>query len=47
LNDPKFASALEAAKGFYEGAKKSDIFGKVDFNQEETVENTSSESVPF
>jgi hypothetical protein len=49
LNDPKYAAALDAAKGFYESAKKSDIFGKVDFGKEETVEATSStsESVPF
>jgi hypothetical protein len=49
LNDPKYAAALDAARGFYEGAKKSDIFGKVDFGKDETVEATSStsESVPF
>jgi hypothetical protein len=47
LNDPKFAAALDAARGFYESARKSDIFGKIHFNQEETVEATSSESVPF
>ena len=38
---------LEATKSFYESAKRSDIFGKVDFNQEETTETTTSESVPF
>ena len=47
LNAPNFMPTLEATKSFYESAKKSDIFGKVDFNQEETVETTSSESVPF
>jgi len=47
LDDPKFAQALEASKGFYEGAKKSDIFGKVEFHQDEIIEATPTESVPF
>tara|TARA_E500000318_G_C3567628_1_gene216393 strand:- start:4332 stop:5147 length:816 start_codon:yes stop_codon:yes gene_type:complete len=48
LNDPKLANTLEATKGFYESAVKSDIFGKVDFGKEEDVKKVDNKtSVPF
>ena len=48
LTDPSLAATLEATKGFYESAKKSDIFGKVDFGKEETNQSkTDNASVPF
>ena len=48
LNKPEYAATLEATKGFYESALKSDIFGKVDFGKEETTQNkTDNASVPF
>ena len=37
LDDPKLSSTLEATRGFYETAKKSDIFGKVNFGEEESA----------
>jgi hypothetical protein len=40
-------NTLEATKGFYESAKKSDIFGKIDFGKEEPKQVSNSESVPF
>jgi hypothetical protein len=47
LNEPNMVNTLEATKGFYESAKKSDIFGKIDFGKEETKQVSNSESVPF
>jgi hypothetical protein len=39
LDDPKLSSTLESTRAFYETAKKSDIFGKVDFGKEESALN--------
>ena len=47
LDDPKLAPTLEASKGFYESAMKSDIFGKVDFGKEEVKKEVTSEATPF
>ena len=48
LNEPNMVSTLEATKGFYESAMKSDIFGKIDFGKDEPKQQISnSESVPF
>ena len=38
-------SNLEITKGFYEGAKESDIFGKVEFAEDKN--KTTKEDVPF
>jgi len=48
LNKPEYAATLEATKGFYESAMKSDIFGKVDFGKEEVeTKKEETNSVPF
>ena len=50
LDDPKLSSTLESTRAFYETAKKSDIFGKVDFGKEESALNAKqikNDSTPF
>ena len=50
LDKPTDSGALEITKGFYEGAKQSDIFGKVEFEEDKnkTVKaETTKEDVPF
>jgi hypothetical protein len=49
LNEPNLSSTLEATKGFYESAKQSDIFGKVNFGDEGQTETkkVTKESTPF
>ncbi len=50
LDDPKLSQTLEATRGFYETAKKSDIFGKVNFGEEESAKETKqikNDSTPF
>ena len=48
LDDPKLSSTLEATRAFYESAKQSDIFGKVDFGKEESVaKQVTDQSTPF
>jgi len=47
LDDPKFAGTLEATKGFYVSAMKSDIFGKVEFESEAKGEQKQTKEVPF
>ena len=50
LDKPTDSGALEITKGFYEGAKQSDIFGKVEFEEDKnkTINaETTKEDVPF
>ena len=50
LDQPDDKGTLEITKGFYEGAKESDIFGKVEFAEDKnkTVQSeTIKEDVPF
>ena len=45
LDKPTDSGTLEITKGFYEGAKESDIFGKVEFAEDKN--KTTKEDVPF
>jgi hypothetical protein len=50
LDKPTDQGALEITKGFYEGAKQSDIFGKVEFTEDKikpVKAETIKEDVPF
>ena len=49
LDDPKLSGTLESTKAFYESAKQSDIFGKVDFGKEGSAEvkQVTDQSTPF
>ena len=45
LDKPEDSGTLEITKGFYEGAKESDIFGKVEFAEDKS--KITKEDVPF
>jgi hypothetical protein len=48
LNATDHLKVLEATQGFYKSAMKSDIFGKVDFSQENQSQgNAPKEATPF
>ena len=49
LNSSKNLKVLETTQAFYQNAMKSDIFGKVDFSQDNQAQGNKSikESVPF